>query len=99
MFGGFGNLQCAQPKWFLYCYSHNPAHFETVIQTADRCCWQEHLVSLPALKLIGADREKSSAACSQPKAMQGIGIVELKKGGYIILLHLKEKVKAKARRY
>lgn len=57
-----GNLQSTQPKWSLYCYSHNPALFETFIQAADRCCWQEHLVGLPVHKLIGAEREKSSAA-------------------------------------
>lgn len=52
-----GNLQCTQPKCSLFCYSHNPALFETFIQTADRCCWQEHLVGLPVHKLIGAERK------------------------------------------
>lgn len=57
-----GNLQCAQPKWSLHCYSHNPALFETFTQATDRCCWREHLEGLPVQKLIGAEREKSYAA-------------------------------------
>ena len=53
-----GNLQCTQPTWSLLCYSYNPAHYETFIRAADRS-WQEHLLVLPAHKLIGAGRDKS----------------------------------------
>lgn len=53
-----GNLLCTQPEWPHYCYSHNPALFETFTHAADRCCWQKHLEGLPVHKLIGENKGK-----------------------------------------
>lgn len=76
----------------LFCYSHNPALFETIIQAADGCGWQEHLVGLPVHKLIGTEREKTSAATTHSPS-KVLDLWSLEEVNYLVRVALEGQTK------